>query len=813
MVIGRHTRQRTIGLLGTGLVTFMQNQLWQGAMKAAQKHGTRLVYYPTISLSSSPPFTPQTKVLFDLIDARHIDGLLVWYAGIAEGIAIDGGKSFLDRYKGIPLVTIGGRLENRPDLSIDNYQGVYSAVEHLIKVHSRHHIAIVRGPIGHPDANERYRGYTEALQAYNLPTNPDYEAQSSFELKTAAEMTEAAIARWLQDLHLEIDAVVASSDYMALAAIRAIEARGLRVPEDIAVVGFDDVDDSQASIPSVTTVHQSFYDQGHQGTEMLLALIDGQTLPAQSIMPAQLVVRESCGCIAESLSLSNIAMDEQAKPEIGALNSSAENFSGNLITIAQDLNVPVAHLENLAMLLKSDLTSKTSHQFLPALRLALIEAQNIHFNAITWQNMLSLLRRQVLSDSNSDIGWFGETLFNQARVLVMEIHQRAYIRQQLIVEQKIENLLRTSEALITSFGEQLFIDTLYEWLPEIGFPGFFLSLYDNPNQPALWSHLILAYDNGHRLDLPADGLRFPTGQLIPESVLPSRPAAPSVVEPLYFRDEQLGILVLEAGPTEGAIYENLRAQISSALQGSRLLQQLLKRTQQLEAANSELEAFSYSVSHDLRAPLRAIDGFSHILIDDYGAALPENAQNFLRRIQSNVKRMSDLINDLLAFSRIGRKALQVEDVDMNQLVQEVLDDFRADNEPKQVEIVVDALPACKADRSLLKQVWINLISNAIKYSSKRENPHINIRHITRYHSVVYLVKDNGVGFDMRYVDKLFGVFQRLHGEDEYEGTGIGLAMVHHIIERHGGRVWADAELGNGATFYFTLGEQLLNNAQ
>jgi DNA-binding LacI/PurR family transcriptional regulator/signal transduction histidine kinase len=806
MVTGRHTRHRTIGLLGTGLVTFMQNQLWQGAMKAAQENETRLVYYPTISLSSSPPFNPQTKVLFELIDARHVDGLLVWYAGIAEGVGIEQGKSLLDRYKDIPLVTIGGRFEKRPDLSIDNYQGVYSAVEHLIKVHNRHHIAIVRGPVGHPDADERYRGYIEALQAYNLPTNPDYVAQSLFELKTAAGMTEAAVVRWLQDLQLEIDAVVAGSDYMALAAISAIEAHGLRVPEDIAVVGFDDVDDSRANIPSVTTVRQSFYDLGRQGAEMLLALMDGQILPEQSSMPAQLMVRESCGCIAESLSLSNIVMDEHAEPGTGTPSSAAGIYSGDLIAIAQDLNVSFEHLENLAMLLKSDLRSNTSHQFLSALRLSLIDAQNKDFNTIAWQNAISVLRQQVLSDSNGDIGWFGETLFNQARVLVVEIHQRVHIQQQLKVNQQIENLLRTSEALVTSFGEQLFVDTLYERLPELGFPSFYLLLYDDPSQPALWSHLILAYDNGHRLDLPPDELRFPTGRLIPESMVPSHPNASIVVEPLYYRDEPLGLLVLEVGPTEGAIYENLRAQISSALQGSRLLQQVLKRTQQLEAANSELEAFSYSVSHDLRAPLRGIDGFSHLLIEDYKAALPEDAQRLLSRIQSNTKKMSDLIDDLLAFSRVGRKALQVESVDMNRLVQEVLNDFGADNGLKQVEVVVESLPSCKADRSLLKQVWINLISNAIKYSSKRENPRIEIRHITQDHKTVYLVKDNGVGFDMQYLDKLFGVFQRLHREDEFEGTGIGLATVSRIIERHGGRVWAEAQLNNGATFYITLGE-------
>jgi signal transduction histidine kinase/DNA-binding LacI/PurR family transcriptional regulator len=804
MIIGQRARHRTVGLLGTGLATFMQNQLWQGAMRAAQEHDTRLVYYPTINLNSTPPFAPQSKILFELVDARYIDGLLIWYAGIAEGIGIDRGESFLQRYKDIPLVTIGGRLANFTDLSIDNYHGVYASVEHLVKIHHLRRIAIVRGPRGHPDADERYQGYVDALRANNLPIDPAYEAQSLFEVATAGKMTEMAVAHWLEELHLDVDAIVAGSDYIALGLIRAIQARGRRVPEDIAVVGFDNVDDCQANIPSVTTVSQSFYELGRQGIEMLLALMDGQNLLSRSTMPAQLVVRESCGCAAKSLSLSQLVVAGYTEPDTNIAYSPGMGSPGSLAASAQDLNIPLARLENLAMLFQSDLSAKTSHRFLSALRFLLIEAQKEYFNAVAWQNAISVLRQQALAASDGDIGWLGETLFNQARILVTEIHQRAYVRQSLDVRLQLENILRTSETLINSFEEQLFVDTLCQQLPELGFSSFYLSLYDDPGRPAMGSHLILAYDNGRRLDLPPEALRFPTGQLIPEAAHPAHPAAPIVVEPLFFRDEQQGLLVFEVGPTEGTIYENLRAQISGALQGSRLHQQLITRTNQLESANSELEAFSYSVSHDLRAPLRAIDGFSHILTDDYGAILPEEAQSLLGRIQSEVKRMGNLITDLLAFSRIGRKPLQVENIDTNQLVQEILDDFRANNELNQAEIEVGPLPPCRADRSLLKQVWINLISNAIKYSSKRENPRIEIWHTTRDHGTVYLVKDNGVGFDMRYVDKLFGVFQRLHSESEYEGTGIGLAMVRRIIERHGGNIWVEAEVDQGATFYFTI---------
>jgi signal transduction histidine kinase len=228
------------------------------------------------------------------------------------------------------------------------------------------------------------------------------------------------------------------------------------------------------------------------------------------------------------------------------------------------------------------------------------------------------------------------------------------------------------------------------------------------------------------------------------------------------------------------------------------------RSQQLESANKELEAFTSSVSHDLRAPLRAISGFARILDQDFRADLPNSAQHYLDRIRRNAEYMGQLIDDMLALSRVGRKELQMELVDLELLVWQVLADFQAVGDLGQADVVVDTLPVCWGDRSLLRQVLVNLVSNAIKYSRQREAPHIQIG-AQGQSPVTYYVKDNGAGFDMRFAGKLFGVFQRLHSADEYEGTGIGLATVRRILERHGGRIWAEAEVDKGAAFYFTVG--------
>lgn len=238
-----------------------------------------------------------------------------------------------------------------------------------------------------------------------------------------------------------------------------------------------------------------------------------------------------------------------------------------------------------------------------------------------------------------------------------------------------------------------------------------------------------------------------------------------------------------------------------------LEQRIRDRTEELQAANKDLESFSYSVSHDLRAPIRAITGFARLLQEDHEDQLDEEARRKLSIIRDEADRMGILIDDLLSFSRLGRKAIDAEALDMSALVGSLVERLRADAGNGSAAFRVAPLPDSMADRALMEQVWINLLSNAVKFSSGREQPVIEIGGKPEAAENVYFVHDNGAGFDPRYQDKLFAVFQRLHDATEFPGTGVGLAIVHRIIARHGGRVWAEGRPGDGATFYFTLPRQ------
>lgn len=287
--------------------------------------------------------------------------------------------------------------------------------------------------------------------------------------------------------------------------------------------------------------------------------------------------------------------------------------------------------------------------------------------------------------------------------------------------------------------------------------------------------------------------------------------------PFTYNEESLSLLVgsshqIAIAIENARLYEALqqelaerkRAEEQALSLSAEMEQRVQQRTSELEAMNHELESFTYSVSHDLRAPVRGISGLSHILVQDFAEILPEEARSYLTRIEASARQMGNLIDDLLAFSRLGRQSIHHGVVDTDSLVRDVAERLVDESSNKHILLEIGDLPRVYGDPGLLRQVFINLISNAIKFSRKREQPIIEINWRQQGNDCIFFVRDNGAGFDMAYAGNLFGVFKRLHHVDEFEGTGVGLAIVQRILQKHGGRIWAEAAVDQGATFYFTL---------
>jgi len=494
---------------------------------------------------------------------------------------------FCQRHFQMPMVSIRKTWLGIPFVPLDNYEGMREALVHLVGVHGYRRIAFLRGPEGHPYADERYRAYTDVLEAYGLSLVPD--------LVTPASGWDESAIRVLLDERAkspaaDFEAVVAANDLKALDALRTFQERGFRVPDDVAVVGFNDDVESRGVSPPLTSVAMPFYEQGQQATRMLIALMQGQDVPEQVTLPARLMVRQSCGCISP-------AVMQAAAGLTGANPGDLDKRRAQVLAeVAQAAEGSALASDRVVRLLDSfvaDVQGQASVSFLPELNEALHLMVTAGGDVAAWQTLVSTLRRHLrpcFDDAESLSR--AEDLWQQARVMITEATERVQVSQASQVQRQTETLRELGQALISTFDVTSLMDVLAQGLPRLGVSGCYFSLYEDPQRPAEWSRLNLAYDENGRMELEAGGRRFPSPQLVPEGILPQDRAYNLVIEPLYFQDTHLGFVLFSVGPQEADIYEALRAQISSALQGASLIKQVENRMRLIQTAAETARAVS-----------------------------------------------------------------------------------------------------------------------------------------------------------------------------------------------------------------------------
>jgi len=852
-----HTTRLTIGMLFENMPNEQQEYLSQilaGVTSVAEKQDVNLLCFAGGHLYHTfyNQFDTQRNILYELVTEHTVDGLIILgtintYAPIQKTI------EFYQRYSHLPLVHIGLPLENVPTVVATETVGLYDTVVHLIQDHHYQRIAFINSPENRPTARPRYQAYVQALTDNGIAVDPALIVPGDWTVRAGRE----AIGVLLDQRQADVQAIVASNDNMALGALEALEARGIHVPYDMALTGFDDTQMARLATPSLTTVRQSMFELGAQGLRTLLAKVAGEEVPLQVMLPTELIIRQSCGCpdplVAQAMTEVSAAA---AQPAERILRSEREQIIAELAPLIGATKKAVVWLEDLLAAFASDIDDESAGVFISTLDKILRQVIQSGGDIRQWQNVISALRSYLRPCSGDPtLGARAENLWHQARVFIGEATRKALAQQQLHVDQQNITVRIFGQVLVTTFDFATLLDIIAAHMPELGIPACYLALYEDPQpyaypQPAPeWSRLVLAYYETEsplstpRVEVDTLERRFRSTLLLPPELWPRDRRYTWIVEPLYFQNDQLGFAILEMGSAESPVYEIVREQISSAFK-SVLLFQEQKRTEaalaqayahveqqvhertreleqeiserkqaeamqqiliaELEAKNTELERFTYTVSHDLKSPLITISGFTGFLEQDMLAGDLEQAREDMTHIGTAVARMKRLLDELLELSRIGRIMNPPEEVPFADIAHEAIEMVRGLIETRGVEVVISPdLPTIHGDRARLVEVVQNLVDNACKFMGEQPQPRIEIGTRQDGDEPVFYVRDNGIGIDPQYHDKVFGLFDKL--DPQSEGTGIGLTLVKRIVETHGGRIWIESEgAGKGSTFCFTL---------
>jgi signal transduction histidine kinase/DNA-binding LacI/PurR family transcriptional regulator len=826
--------RQTVGLLVGSAEDKYENALLRGIAEVLQPADVNLICFTSGALRSLHGFEAQRNVLYDLVNADNVDGLII-SGTLAHSVSLAEIEALCWRYQPLPLITVALQLAGVPGIMVDSGQGMRAVVEHLITVHGYRRIAFLRGPRGQQEAEDRYAAYANTLAHYHLPVDPDLVLTGDYTRESGAAALHDRLARG----SLGCEALVSANDSMALGVLEVLQAHHVHVPAEVALTGFDDTEDGRFSTPSLTTVHQSAYQQGREAARLMLARLRGETVPQQTMMSSALVVRQSCGCLNQRVMLAAAALGgepDTARPSATVWSDNAPSpVLAELIAHAAPLlpaDVATAWLQRLDAAFVAALKREQPALCLQTLEALLTEGQYVDDDdGGQWHDVLSMMRAAWLP-SLRGTSWLmpAENVWHQARTLISE---RTYLRQarwRVQTEQRAALLRELSEAMVTSFNLADVLDVMAWELPRLRVKACYLSLFDDPGVSVEQARLILAYDQLGRQPVPPTGERFQSRRLVPSARLRCAPPYMLVVEVLYSKEERLGFVLFEVDALGASVCGALRGQLSSALQGVMLLEQrrqaetalqqhrnqleqlveartlaLVETNADLEAKNAELERFTYTVSHDLKAPLITIRGFLGFVEQDAQAGNWERFAVDMTRIVEATEKMRRLLDDLLELSRIGRLMNAPESVPLSAAVHEALQVVQGHIAARGVQIeVAPELPTVYGDRARLVEVLQNLIDNACKFMGAQAEPRISIgvRGADRDGKPIVSVQDNGIGIEPQYHEKVFGLFDKL--DPRSEGTGIGLALVKRIVEVHGGRIWVESQAGQGAAFCFTL---------
>jgi DNA-binding LacI/PurR family transcriptional regulator/signal transduction histidine kinase len=817
------TRAPRFGVVVDWLEDEYHSTILGGVVEAARESGVDLVCFVGADLHEAFRFAGQSEVVHDLVRTDGIDALVILAGRLGNNLDLAELAGKGGRNRPLPMSIVAEQAAGMTSILIDGEQALREGLRHLVENHGYRQIAFLGGPDGNPDAHTRLRAYREVLRANGLRPLDAHVATGDFTYESGVD----AVRTLLDERGAKFDSIVVANDYMAFGVIDALRVRDIRVPRDVAIIGFDDVTGARDFAPPLTTIRQPLRQQGKLAVDTLLRRLRGEAVNDVLFLPAELVIRRSCGCYSDGRRVSVMGNHKPTRAILGTDLTVDDTLRLNRSRILQAMREPVGALLDgipekweggLFDALVAELLGGNGG-FVERVNSLLKETARSAATGNPWEPALSALRRELIPCLASDPSMLSraEDLFEEARVLIGEAVEDAKAQHRLIIERRTLALSDTAEMLSAAFDIESLGEALRECLPRLGVPSAYLVVNDEVSSTG--AHVAFAYDP-ERDPQTLEGLRDAAieGTFVPDGLLPMDRNYSVVVQPLFFKDDPFGYAILEMGPIDGTIYDALRRQISGALKVTSLIDELQVRAGQLRQAQKmeTLGQLAGAIAHDFNNLLQAIHGYAELA----GAADPGNAELAadVSEIVRAADRASGLTRQMLTFSQPARANTRV--VDVNACIGAAIPMIRHLLGPTiQLSTVLrEEAGRILIDPTQLEQAIVNLCVNgrdampgggsltietgrrpaAQEIASSRLASQPSLAHELTFVSV----SDTGVGIPADLRDRIFEPF--FTTKQTGQGTGLGLSIVYGIVRNASGNVMVESEPGHGTRFWLTF---------
>lgn len=644
--------KKNIGLLISRISTIISTEVWNGVYTAVRNAGANLITYVGDALADNKDTILPANIIFNFVKENRLDGLVVWGGALGQFISVEQLAEFCNQYKPIPVVNISIAVPGITSITINNYKGMYSLVKHFIEHHGYREVAFIKGPEGHPEAEERFKAYQDALKEHNIPFRSDLIAPGEFDVYSGRKGVEL----FLDTRQLKPEAIICVDDDTAVGVMEALQKRKINIPGEIALGGFDNVEDAEAMTPALTTVRQPLDKLGQMAGEKLFDILEGRSVDREYNIPTEVMFRESCGCLDRDVeNTGNIELDSAIVTTGSQLKQRKDDIVKSILESLGD-ECSMTDIDSKMDIMVDALINELDHSssFLQTLNSIITQEFQNETPLSNLQKIISKMRTAITPYLSYKDLVVIESKFHQTRVLIGKAIAKRELYDKLTDRKKFRDLSYINQQMNLTFDFPQLKEVVENDFPQAGITSCFLVIYKDKNTPQEAGKLLFGIDQGHKIDLPAEGMDFSPYDLLPDSVFPKGRELSLIVEPLYFGDDIIGYVVLETEAHMVDVCDNLRWQLSSVLKRLQVTKEHQIYEEELKTQNSHIidlvTPMIESIQEVSRVSLENRDNIEKLaLMTQEGAKKIENTNTIVEDISSNaneILKMIKIIDDI-----------------------------------------------------------------------------------------------------------------------------------------------------------------------